>query len=183
MKNKKVWIFPLVLLSCFLLTDVVQSQCVGHSPTEYGKNLVAHMIKNPPHRWSPTTVDYKINNSTEFWYGTDTREAIKIWNNSSYKGTATAFSFVYAGGTQKSPDIRDGVNIVGFKNLNPDVGARSRTWFVLSTGDIQEADMMINSLSWPNIQPHDNAGPNDFCVRSFLAHEFGHWLGLSHLYP
>jgi hypothetical protein len=75
------------------------------------------------------------------------------------------------------------VNVVGFKNLGPNVGARSHTWVVLSTGDIQEADMMINSLSWPNIQPHDNAGPNDYCVRSFLAHEFGHWLGLSHLSP
>jgi hypothetical protein len=101
MNGRKLWIFSLAFFSFFLLTNNnVQSQvdqCWMHSPTD-GKDLFAHMIKDPPHRWSPTTVNYRINTSTEIWYGTDTREAVKIWNNSSYKGTATAFSFVYAGG-------------------------------------------------------------------------------------
>ena len=128
-------------------------------------------------------MSYKINNSTEFWYGTDTREAEKVWDNSSYKGTATAFRFVYAGGTSKTPDNQDQENVVGFKNLGPNYAARARTWVTQSGNprEIREADMMINSLSWINIQPHDNTGPNDYCVRNALVHEFGHWLGLSHM--
>jgi len=38
MNGKKLWIFPLVLLIYFLLTNDVQSQCSTHSPTQYGKN-------------------------------------------------------------------------------------------------------------------------------------------------
>ncbi|MBI1930123.1 T9SS type A sorting domain-containing protein [Candidatus Poribacteria bacterium] len=186
MNGKKRWIFSLAFLSCFLLTDNVRSQveqCTTHSPTEYGKNLVAHMLQNPPHRWSGTTMNYWVNTSTSYWYGTDIAAARDVWNNSSYKGTATAFRFVYAGGTQLSPDNQDGVNVVGFKNLGPDIGAQTHYWYVIATGKIVEADIMINSLSWTNIQPHATAGPNDFCVRNSLVHEFGHALGLRHLFP
>ena len=182
MSGKKLWFLLFAFWICFLLTDNVQSQCSTHSPTEYGKNLVEHMTKDPPHRWIGTTMNYYVNNSTSLWYAADIAAAKTMWNNSAYKGTATAFRFVHAGGTTRSPDLPDLVNVVGFKQLGPGVGARARTWFDLGNGEIYEADMMINSLSWSNIQSHANAGSTDYCVRSFLAHEFGHWLGLSHLY-
>lgn len=67
--------------------------------------------------------------------------------------------------------------------MGPGIAASSHTWFNTITGKIYESDIMINSLSWLDIQPHATAGPNDFCVRNALVHKFGHCLGLSHLYP
>jgi hypothetical protein len=58
MNNNKLWNFPLIFLGYLMLINNVQSQCLTHSPTEYGKNLLADMIKSPPRRWSGTTVSY-----------------------------------------------------------------------------------------------------------------------------
>lgn len=93
MNSKKVWIFSLAFLSCFLLTHNGQGQgeqCSTHTPTEYGKNLVAHMLQNPPHRWGGTTMGYGVRSDAWYWYGADIQFAANQWNNSSYKGHSLA---------------------------------------------------------------------------------------------
>ena len=88
MKGKKLlimkWlplgILTLVFWSCFFLTNSVYGQCSGHSPSENGKNLRAHMIYHPPRRWYGTTMDYRVQPTTRSWYGPDIAHAAAQWN-------------------------------------------------------------------------------------------------------
>ena len=180
MNGKKLWALTVVVWSCVLLATNVHGQCLTHSPTEYGKNLLADMIKNPPHRWYGTTMVFRVQNTVRYWYGSDITHAVSVWNNSSYKGTSTAFLFDDDGDTNAATDYPDLNNVVGIKNMPSHIAAQAHTYFY-GNGEIYECDMNINSISVLNIQPHSLAGANDLCVRNALCHEFGHALGLSHM--
>ena len=127
-------------------------------------------------------MDYRVQPTARNWYGSDIQHAADQWNDSSYQGTASSFSFVDDGHTNAEPKIIDSINVVGFKELPFDVGARARTRAWPWSGEIYECDISINSLHWTHIQPHHLANSNDLCVRNILCQEFGHALGLRDLY-
>ena len=117
MNSKNLWTLMLVLSSSFLLTNHVQGQCEGHSPSENGKNLQAHLIRHPPRRWHGTTMDFRVQPTTRFWYGPDIAWAADQWNNSVYKGTASSFQFNDVGDTNAPADHVDDINVIGIKEL------------------------------------------------------------------
>ena len=123
---------------------------------------------------------FRVQNTVRYWYGSDITHAVSVWNNSSYKGTSTAFLFDDDGNTNAATDYPDLNNVVGIKNMPSHIAAQAHTYFY-GNGEIYECDMNINSISVLNIQPHSSAGANDLCVRNALCHEFGHALGLSHM--
>ena len=180
MNSKPLWAFILILWSFFLLTNHVQGQCSNHSLSENGKNLRADLIRHPPRRWYGTTMDYRVQPTTRFWYGADIAHAAAQWNDSSYKGTSSSFHFNDAGNTNAPADEPDLNNVIGIKELPFYIGAQAHTR-AYGNGEIYECDISINSIHWTHIQPHSLAGNSDYCVRNALCQEFGHALGLKDL--
>ena len=175
----------LILLACLLVNTDASAQCSNHSPTEKGKNLYIDLIHRPEHRWYGTSMTYYVQNTAQYWYGNDITFAKNVWNNSSYKGTNSSFSFIN-GGTTNAPvaensDDSDLLNVIGIRDLGSSTAAQART-FVFGNGEIVECDITINSIIYTHIQPHRLATGNDYCVQNALCHEFGHALGLKDLY-
>ena len=120
MNGKKLCGLFLAFLSSFIFINRAHSQCSNHQPTEYGKDLLADMIHNPPHRWSGNDMDYWTHANVWYWYQSDIVAAQNQWNNSSYKGTATTFSFDRIGSKSGGAYVageRDFLNFMGYANL------------------------------------------------------------------
>jgi hypothetical protein len=71
MRGRTLLILTLASWIYFSLTSNVYGQCVLHTPTEYGKNLARDMIWRPPHRWYYPTMEYRVQDTTRFWYSSD----------------------------------------------------------------------------------------------------------------
>ncbi len=176
----------LITLACLMVTPNASAQCTSHSPTENKKNLYIDLIHRPERRWYGTSMTYYVQNTAQYWYGNDITFAKNLWNNSSYKGTNSSFTFIY-GGTTNAPvatslEDSDLLNVIGIRDLGSTVAADARTFYNTGTGEIVECDISINSVIYNHIQPHRLAGPRDYCVQNALCHEFGHALGLKDLY-
>ena len=145
MNGRTLWTLMIVFWSSFLLANHAQGQCSNHSPSENGKNLRAHLIRHPPRRWYGTTMDFRVQPTTRFWYGADITDAAAQWNDSSYKGTPSSFHFNDAGNTNAPADYPDLTNVIGIKELPFYVAAQART-LAYSSGEIYECDISINSI-------------------------------------
>ena len=129
MNSKKLWTLTLISLCYFFLANNVYPQCSTHSPTEYGKDLQADMIKSPPHRWYDPKMTFRVQSTARYWYGADIADAISQWNNSSYKGISTVFRFKDDGDTNAPSDYDDLNNVIGIKEMASHIPAQVHTWF------------------------------------------------------
>jgi hypothetical protein len=75
---------------------------------------------------------------------------------------------------------RDGVNVVGFRDLPPGVVGLTCWWWVVGSPVTIEADMALNKgkFRWRT----DRAGcTGEYLVEAVATHEFGHVFGLGHV--
>ncbi len=128
--NFRLCLTLIAVWSCVFLSNNVYGQCWMHTPTEYGKNLEEHMIKDPVHRWYNTEMDFRVQNTVRYWYGGDIAIAKSQWNNSSYKGVSTSFDFNDLGNTNAPSDYSDLNNVIGILHLPSDIAAQAHNMVV-----------------------------------------------------
>jgi hypothetical protein len=98
----------------------------------------------------------------------DCGRADRVSATASYLGTTSA---------KPSCSTRDKRNVVGFKNLAPEVLARTCWW--VSGGRIIEADIQINkTYSWATSLSGCNFQP---MLEAVMTHEVGHAFGMGHV--
>jgi len=81
-----------------------------------------------------------------------------------------------------SPDYK---NVITWGRAQPGVVAYTVIWYISSTGEIVDADMVLNSYyKWGiadgNEETSDLIGKFD--IRNIVTHEAGHWTGLDDIY-
>lgn len=102
------------------------------------------------------------------------RNAAANWTNVG----CSYFVFPYGGTTTVQTVGNDGTNVVVWGALPAGILGRTTYWYYTDSGEIVEADMMLNTLyDWAA----GNTVPSGrFDVESVVLHEFGHWLSLGH---
>lgn len=92
----------------------------------------------------------------------------------------------FAGTTDISRPRYDGNNVVLWKLLPGRTVAAAYVWYHPSTGEVLDADMVLNTrVAWAANNPANGdcggvAGAYD--AQAIVTHEFGHWFGLEDLY-
>lgn len=170
-----------------------QADVVGSNTWD---NLVAHMLDNPhdPYHWRLQEADYWVNTLSRS-APTDAVFAIiaadNSWDNASWKpGGAADFHFNYQGSTGHFAGNDDNKNVVSFQSINtyedppPLATTVYNAWeynFADPFGEkdrLADVDTLINTRYYWAI----GATANHYDLQSVMAHEFGHWLVLEHLY-
>lgn len=80
------------------------------------------------------------------------------------------------------PDYR---NVITWGLLRPKVIAVASIWYVSETGEIVDADIILNYLYRWGIDPDDEGSAklsHAFDIQNIVTHEAGHWTGLTDLY-
>jgi hypothetical protein len=81
-----------------------------------------------------------------------------------------------------APDYK---NVITWGRAQPGVIAYTVIWYLSDTGEIVDADMVLNSYYKWGIADGNEATvdfTNKFDIRDIVAHESGHWCGLDDLY-
>jgi hypothetical protein len=81
-----------------------------------------------------------------------------------------------------APDYK---NVITWGRAQPGVVAYTVIWYLSDTGEIVDADMVLNSYYKWGIADGNEATvdfTNKFDIRDIVAHEAGHWCGLDDLY-
>jgi hypothetical protein len=81
-----------------------------------------------------------------------------------------------------SPDYK---NVITWGRAQPGVVAYAVIWYVSSTGEIVDADIVLNSYYKWGIADGNEAATdltNKFDIRNIVTHESGHWSGLDDIY-
>ena len=81
-----------------------------------------------------------------------------------------------------SPDYK---NVITWGRAQPGVVAYAVIWYVSSTGEIVDADIVLNSYYKWGIADGDEATTdlkNKFDITDIVTHESGHWSGLDDIY-
>jgi hypothetical protein len=106
------------------------------------------------------------------------------------EGTWTAADgdkvLTYGGTFTISRPRYDGQNIVMWRRLSRGTVAAAYIWYLPSTGEVVDADMVFNTrVRWSVNDPAagDCGGTaSTYDVQAVATHEFGHWFGLEDLY-
>jgi len=132
-------------------------------------------------KWSTSSVKYWVNTAggPTGSYSAIT-SAMDTWTNVD----TSIFAFSYEGTSYitTNPNQSDGKNVVEFRSLAPlgfdqSLGI-SYIWSYVSTGEITETDIFLNT----DYPLSTDMSPNAFDVQSMVTHEFGHSLCLDDLY-
>ena len=108
--------------------------------------------------------------------------AATVWNVSAWQGDDD-FSFVSSGTTGATARVKDGKNVISFQGWD-DVGPDPPgvtfyiDWENNRRDRLKEVGTILNTRYYWAI----GAQSNKLDVQSVMAHEFGHWFALAHLY-
>ncbi|MEM2686617.1 MAG: hypothetical protein QXM01_06045 [Candidatus Bathyarchaeia archaeon] len=81
-----------------------------------------------------------------------------------------------------TPDLR---NVISWGRAQPGVVAYAVIWYIPNSGEIVDADIVLNSYYRWGIADGDEATSDlvgKFDIRNIVAHEAGHWTGLDDIY-
>jgi len=183
---------PLVDLMAQVVDSASQSDRVLSLPPDWKGGLPAPVSSPPESVWpedfvyqgfhwpgpSPMGEPYVVNTAGNEVPSADFLQAVRNaaanWTNVS----SSYFVFPYGGTTSIGSAGFDGHNVVVWGSLEAGVLGRTTWWYYSSTGEIVEADMVLNTYyNWAtgSVIPADR-----FDVESVALHEFGHWLSLGH---
>ncbi len=151
----------------------------------------------------PDGVPYTVNPLGGLWYGlstkavvTEIKAALENWdlavdyeNYESYKtiyrvelyGDEVAVDYLARAST-RYPDYK---NVITWDRLRPGIVAVASIWYVSETGEVVDADIVLNYLYRWGIDPDDEGGAelsHAFDIQNVVTHEAGHWTGLADLY-
>ena len=191
----KALVFVLITVS---FTSVCLAQTCGihewEADLEFSNTweyLVHDMLedKTNPDHWKDKEADYYINAGLGPSGGAAAiNAAAASWNASNWKG-ANNFTFRGRGSTTRFANKKDGQNVIAFQPLYmPTSNVLGRTyymdyewWPIINRDRLKEVNTIINTDYYWATGPSIPSNHND--VQSVMAHEFGHWLVLEHLYP
>ena len=157
--------------------------------------LVGHLLDNPhdPYHWKKKKAKYYINTISQSAppdAATAIVDASNSWNNANW-GSRNDFTFSYEGSTGTIAKKKDGKNVVSFQVIQTDVDPApiAKTYYMdwefnplepfKERDRLKDVDTIINTTYYWATGAHT---ANDYDVQSVMAHEFGHWLVLEHLY-
>ena len=147
-----------------------------------------HLDGSPRH-WEDQEADYYINTLSSKAPSHAAREikaAGSSWTNAAWNSSdADDFKFKFKRELGVWGNVKDGKNVVAFQDFDV-VGpydVPGITYYVATErrrrDRLKEVDTMLNTkYYWATGAVH-----NKFDVQSVMAHEFGHWLVLFHLFP
>jgi len=101
--------------------------------------------------------------------------SIELYNDNpqiNYKAKASIASLDYK-------------NVITWGRAQPGVVAYTVIWYISSTGEIVDADMVLNSYYKWGIADGDETTSDligKFDIRNIVTHEAGHWTGLDDIY-
>lgn len=112
------------------------------------------------------------------------REALESWD--SVVGAELYCNSVQidykAKASVSKPDYR---NVITWGRAQPGVVAYAIIWYISSTGEVVDADMVLNSYYKWGVADGDEATADlasKYDIRNIVTHEAGHWTGLDDLY-
>ena len=118
----------------------------------------------------------------EIRYGTDdcTGEVLAVWEGyQTWEDVSCSyFTENYEGLTDQPPITLDGHNVVSWDYPEEDYIGVCCTWYIASTGEIVECDIVFNDYyTWSS-----TGEPGKMDIQNIATHEFGHTLNLGDLY-
>jgi hypothetical protein len=120
-------------------------------------------------------VNFKVNTAgSQSGSLTALQNAANTWSNAGAK-----FTFSYGGSHSRSgAAVKNSINEITWDNLGANQTLAYVSWWYYSSGEIFEADMVINTHhNWSSASPTPYGY---FDVETVALHEFGHWLSLGH---
>ena len=157
--------------------------------------LIGHMLDNPhdPYHWKNKKAEYYINtlsSSVPPNAATAIKAADASWDAASWNG-ANNFTFVYKNSTGLFAGNDDGKNVVSFQAIPTQAAPPPIATTVYNSWELnilepfeerdrlKDVDTFINTYYYWATGAHTT---NQYDIQSVMAHEFGHWLVLEHLY-
>ncbi len=144
-------------------------------------NASCYTLFAPGTQWLPTPISYVINpknsqNLSASFIKSNLFAAAETWDN---KTSREILNNTYKINYNKKVGVYDGANAIGFYNLASDVLAYNSIWFSSDGRKMLEFDQLYNTY-FPLGNAKNNSQVYDF--RSIATHEFGHSIGLDHVF-
>ena len=188
----KALVFAITMTIVFTSISFGQTYCnitetEAQIPNSHSWNILKYRfdVDGQPKHWRRKEASYYINtlsNKAPPGASSAINAAADSWNASSWQGDDD-FTFKPVGTTGAWANIADDKNVIAFQDFDPPgLDPIARTFYkkteFFRRDRLKDVDTIINTkYYWAT-----GAQQNRYDVESVMAHEFGHWLVLEHLF-